>query len=79
MVQGGKWMSPNSSHSLFNNLLPGIEGSVTNRLSHNTRFEGWILCVRNLSVHKSGAFRKEKSLRRICAEVNFICDGEFSF
>lgn len=78
--RGWKWMSPNSSHSLFNNLLTWIEASVINRLfSRNIRFEGCILCTRILSVHKYGEFRREKSLRRICAEVNFISDGEFSF
>lgn len=73
-------MSPNSSHSLFNILLAGIEASVMNRLcSHSSRFEGWILCIRNLSVHKYGVLCREKSLGRICAEVHFISDGEFSF
>lgn len=44
-------MSPDSSQSVFNILLTGIEASVMNRLfSH--RFEGCILCIRNLSVHK---------------------------
>lgn len=73
-------MSPNSLYSLFNILLTQIEASIMNRLfSHSVRFEGWILCIRNLDVHKYGVFCREKSLRRIWAEVNFFSDGEFYF
>lgn len=66
-------MSPNSLHSLFNILLTWIETSVMSRLfSYSVRFEGWILCIRNLGFHKYGLFCREKSLRRIEAEVDFF-------